>query len=197
MKIALFGGSFNPPHICHVLVAVWAKAMRAVDEVWFVPAYQHAFSKRLIDFEHRCRMIELATTALGAWARLSRVEAEIGSESRTIDTVRHLIRTNPGVQIGLLVGADILLELPRWKEHDRLLELVDLYVVGRVGFSVPDRALALELPEVSSRELRRRLAAGDLDYCRERIPQPVMRYIVDNALYDLPPAAAAPPEDRS
>ena len=186
MKIGLFGGSFNPPHVCHLMVAIWATSTRDLDQLWFMPTYHHAFSKPLLDFEVRCRMVELAIAGLGDWARVSRVESELGEESRTIDTLRHLMAMHPSDELSLVVGADILLELHRWKEHERLVELAPFHVVGRRGFEVPNRQFALELPQVSSRELRRRLAAGDINYCRERIPRPVLAQIVELGLYDFP-----------
>lgn len=189
MKIALFGGSFNPPHVAHLMVAIWVKSTRAVDEVWFVPTYQHAFGKALIDFDARCDLVSSAIATLGSWAHLSRVEADLGIESRTIDTVEHLQTQRPDVDFSLVIGADILLEAPKWKQFDRLQTLLPFHIVGRSGFDVPGRDFGPVLPEISSSELRRRLGAGDLAYCRERIPFAALAEIVARGLYDLPGAA--------
>lgn len=186
MRVALFGGSFNPPHVCHQMLAVWVESTRPVDAVWFVPTYRHAFGKSLADFETRCELVARLVEPLGPWAVLSRVEEEIGAESRTIDTVEHLMATRPELELSLVVGADILLEAPNWKQWDRLVALAPLHVIGRAGYEVPGRDFALELPDVSSTELRERLAAGDLDYCRERIPARVLDVVVEKGLYGLP-----------
>jgi nicotinate-nucleotide adenylyltransferase len=191
MRVALFGGSFNPPHVCHQLVALWVKATRPVDAVWLVPTYRHAFGKPLETFEARCELVERLLEPLGEWAALSRVEADLGAESRTIDTVEHLRATRPELELSLVVGADILLEAHHWKAWDRLVATTPLHVVGRAGFEVPGRRFALELPEVSSTDLRQRLAAGELDYCRERIPRQVLNLIVERGLYAVPDAVRA------
>jgi nicotinate-nucleotide adenylyltransferase len=183
VKIGLFGGSFNPPHVGHVLLASWAASTRDLDRIWFVPTYRHAFGKSLVDFELRCRMVELSIEPFADWAELSRVEAELGTESRTIDTVRHLMRVRPDDVFHLVIGADILLEAHKWKQFDRLRQLAPFHVAGRRGYTVPDREFALELPEVSSTEIRAALASGDLDFCRDRVPRKVLDFIVEQQLY--------------
>jgi nicotinate-nucleotide adenylyltransferase len=183
MRIALFGGSFNPPHIGHLLVASWVLSARPVDQVWMVPTYSHAFGKALVDFELRCLMIEQAVEPLGDRAVVSRVEQEIGSISRTIDTVRHLIAERPSDELSLVIGADILLEASKWKQFEALQELVPFHVLGRDGVEVPGREFALSLPELSSTELRARLAAGDFDYCRDRMALSVLELIHEHHLY--------------
>ena len=189
MRIALFGGSFNPPHVCHQMVAIWVATTRPVDAVWLMPTYRHAFGKSLVDFELRCQMVERLVEPLGDWAVLSRVEAELGVESRTIDTLEHLMAQRPEDELSLVVGADILLEAHKWKQFDRLETLATFHVVGREGYEVPGRRLALELPDVSSTELRERLAAGDLEFCGERLPRRVLELILKAELYGVPDEA--------
>jgi nicotinate-nucleotide adenylyltransferase len=191
MRVALFGGSFNPPHVCHQMVAVWVVSTRAVEAVWFVPTYRHAFGKELVAFETRCELLARLLEPLGDWAAVSRIERELGRESRTIDTVRQLRATRPELELSLVVGADILLEAHKWKQWDELVATTPLHVIGRAGHDVPGRRFALELPDVSSTALRERLAAGDLEYCRERIPARVLERIVEGGLYGLPDEARA------
>ena len=183
MNIALFGGSFNPPHVSHLMAAVWVASTTDVDRVWFVPTYRHAFGKQLVDFDTRCRLLSRAIEPLGSWAELSRVERDLGIESRTIDTLRHLQRTRPDDSFSLVVGADVLLESHKWKQFDELERLAPFHVVGRSGTSVPQRRFAIELPDISSTEIRARLRNGDLEYCTSRVPKRVLDLIIELGLY--------------
>ena len=179
--VALFGGSFNPPHVSHVLAAVYALSVPAVDRVLVVPVYQHPFAKELAPFEDRLEMCRLA---LG-WVpgvEVSAVERELGGESLTLRTVEHLVVAHPDWRLRLLVGADVLADLPKWHRWDRISELAPPIVLGRAGV---DDARAPEpfLPEVSSTEVRRALAAGDPDSVRMRVPAVVIRYATERGLY--------------
>lgn len=183
MKIALFGGSFNPPHVAHVLAGTWVLSTQEVDAIWYVPTYKHAFGKQLEDFDLRCEMLELATEPLGSAAHVSRVERDIGKTSRTIDTLEYLMARRPEEVFSLVIGADILLESDKWKAFDRLEQLAPFHVLGRAGFSVPSRPFDLELPEVSSTEIRRLLASNQIDPCRTRVPAKVLELIQRERLY--------------
>ena len=189
MKIALFGGSFNPPHVAHLMAAVWVLSTRGVDEVWFVPTYIHAFGKDLADFDLRCRMLELSIASLGPRVRVSRVEEEIGRESRTIDTLQYLVAERPDDTFSIAIGADILLEANQWKSFDLLQELAEFHVLGRAGVVIKDHELGLELPEVSSSEIRALLAAGEVHRCEDRVARSVLELIVERGLYGCPGGA--------
>jgi nicotinate-nucleotide adenylyltransferase len=84
MRVAFFGGSFNPPHVAHQLVALYVLETAAVDELWMVPCLKHPFDKALAPFPQRLRMCELAAAALGPRARVSDIEGRLGGESRTL-----------------------------------------------------------------------------------------------------------------
>src|SRR5512146_215517 len=99
MRVALFGGSFNPPHVGHQLLALYVLETEPVDELWLVPCWRHPFEKELAPFEHRLRMTEAAAAALGPRARVSDVEARLGGDkSRTLLTVRALQASHPDVE---------------------------------------------------------------------------------------------------
>src|SRR5580698_5766763 len=113
--VALFGGSFNPPHVAHQLAVLWLLETQAIDELWFVPTFTHVFGKQLADYHHRVAMCELAAAALGQRARVSTVEAELARTpdfvaSRTFDLLVHLEQAHPRVRFRLTIGADILAE---------------------------------------------------------------------------------------
>ena len=181
MRVAIFGGSFNPPHLAHQMAALCALETAAIDELWMVPAFQHPFGKVLAPFAHRLEMCELAAAALGPRVKVSAVERELGVESRTLRTVRRLQQDFPGHTFSLVIGADLLAELPSWQDSAELQRSVPLLVVGRAGFETGDGRLAL--PRVSSTEVRAALAAGrPVDGL---VPRAVLDYIREHGLYSL------------
>lgn len=194
-RIGLFGGSFNPPHVCHTLTTVWALQTHGLDEVWWIPTFQHAFDKALADFGHRWEMCERATADI-ARVRISDIERRMGGESRTIDTVEALADEHPEASFSLIIGADILAETSRWKNWQGLVELVDLIVIGRMGHDeeVAPRSTEFALPDISSTRIRRELADRDFSSLRFWLDHAVVDYIVDHDLY-LSAEVADPPPD--
>ena len=174
--IGLFGGSFNPPHVGHTLATLWALQTGALDEVWWMPTYRHAFGKQLVGFEQRVALCELATRDLRR-VHILEIERELGGLSRTIDTVIELERRHPGARFTLIVGSDILAERHAWKDWEGLMRRVDLHVIGRAGHTEalkayrtaerrPRRDSPLPeviLPEVSSTHVRELLAKAPED----------------------------------
>jgi nicotinate-nucleotide adenylyltransferase len=181
MRVAIFGGSFNPPHLAHQMAALYVLETAAVDELWIVPAFQHPFGKALAPFAHRLKMCELAAAALGPRVKVSAVERDLGVESRTLRTVRRLEQDFPGHAFSLVIGADLLAELPSWMDSAELQRSVPLLVVGRAGFETGEGRLAL--PRVSSTEVRAALAAGrPVDGL---VPRAVLDYIREHDLYSI------------
>lgn len=157
-RVAIFGGSFNPPHLGHTFVTSWALATCPVDEVWWVPAFSHAFGKDLAPFPLRAELCELAVRHF-ARVRVCRVEGEMKGESRTIDTLEELSRRFDEFEFSLLIGADLVPTLPRWKRAEDLQAFYPIYVVGRGQMGATGTPIAI--PDVSSSELRRALSSGD------------------------------------
>jgi nicotinate-nucleotide adenylyltransferase len=179
--VAFFGGSFNPPHISHVLAAVYALSTERVDEVLVVPVYQHPFAKELAPFEDRLAMCRLAVSWIPR-VSVSTVERELGGESLTLRTLEHLAAAHPDWSMRLLVGADVLPDLPKWHRFDRIAEIAPPIVLGRVG----SRAAAAPepfLPSISSTEIRAAMASGDVESVRSRVPAAVLDYIFERGLY--------------
>jgi len=179
MRVAIFGGSFNPPHLAHQMAALYVLETAAIDELWIVPAFQHPFGKALAPFAHRLAMCELAAAPLGPRVKVSAVERDLGLESRTARTVRRLQQDFPGHTFSLVIGADLVPELPSWHDSAELQRAVSLVVVGRAGFEAAGGRLAL--PRVSSTEVRAALAAGrPVDGL---VSRPVVGYIAAHGLY--------------
>ena len=181
--VAVFGGSFNPPHVAHQLACVLARSTRGADRVLVVPTYQHPFAKALAPYEDRLAMCEACMGHLPGVA-ISRVEAELGGESRTLRTLEHLTKVMPTAKLRLLVGADILLEANKWHGWDRIVTLAPPMVLGRVGVSPPDAPLQV-LPDVSSTRVRRALASpgDDSAELRDLVPSAVLAYARARDLY--------------
>ena len=130
--------------------------------------------------EHRLRMCELAFAPL-LGVEVSAIEQELGGTSRTLRLIQALAARYPQHQLRLLVGADILLEAPRWQHFDTICELAPLLVAGRGGYSRDQGDGAPILPEVSSEVLRGKLAhGGDIS---PWVPAKVRAYIDEHALY--------------
>ncbi len=179
-RIGLFGGSFNPPHVAHQLVCTLALSVGAMDEVWLVPCFHHAFDKELAPFDDRLAMCRFAAEPFGARVRVSDVERELGEVSRTVATLEHLIGVHPDHSWVLVVGADILGEVNRWYAWDRIQQLAELYVVGRSGAAATDE---IELPDISSSDIRARLSRGEDP--TSLLPGRVLTYIHSKKLYPM------------
>jgi nicotinate-nucleotide adenylyltransferase len=189
--VALFGGSFNPPHVAHQLVALYVLETVAVDELWFAPTARHPFAKQLVDFDHRVAMCELAAAAIGARARVTRIEDDVSRQpgfvsSRTLDTLHALVARHSGTRFRLVIGADILAETDKWHRWDEVARIAPPIVIGRGGVAPPPGAHVSELamPEVSSTDVRARLARGEP--VEALVPASVLGYLAEHGLYAGP-----------
>ena len=172
MRIAIYGGSFNPPHVGHALVAAWLRWTDRCDEVWLVPVHGHPFAKDLASFADRVDLCE-RLAALLPGVRVCTVERELPVPSYTIDTLGELARRHPEHRFRLVVGADVLQEVHRWKDWAGIEASYDPIRVGRQGF--PSPAGAIDFPGVSSTEVRARCAEGrSIDHL---VPAPLVERV--------------------
>ena len=190
-RLALYGGSFNPPHAAHQLVALYVLETQPVDELWFVPTYAHPFGKTLAPYDDRIAMCELAVASLGPRAKVSRAEEELAkrpgfTSSRTLDLVDHVIAQGHAPR--LVIGTDILAETAKWYRWTDVIARAPLIVIGRGGH-VPDGSVVtgVTMPEISATEIRAHLAApgpriGDR-VLESLLPGSVLRYIAEQNLY--------------
>lgn len=151
----IYGGSFDPPHVGHQMVCVYLLEALAADSVWLIPAYTHAFDKPLSPFEDRVGMCECMARFFGKRVRVEPLERELDSGGRTLTLLRELERRNPNRKFAIAVGADILGERDRWHRWEEIERSVPVIVVGRSGY---ESDAVVELPEVSSTEIRARAA---------------------------------------
>lgn len=181
--VGLFGGSFNPPHMGHVLACHYALLRWNLKKVLVVPSFAHPFGKPLPAFEDRMAMCRLAFAYLGAGVEVSDVERQMAGVSYTVDTVRELTRLRPDDNFRLLVGGDILSNTRKWREFDELTRLAPLLVIPRISEGVVYGGAATEaaLPDVSSTLIREGLAAGKV--LKGAVPAAVLDYVQKQRLY--------------
>jgi nicotinate-nucleotide adenylyltransferase len=183
--VAVFGGSFNPPHVGHVLAAAYVLAVHDIDEVLVVPAYRHPFHKELCSFDHREAMARLAFRDLPR-VTVSPIERELGAPvSRTVDTLEGLLARHQDWRLRLVLGADVLHDRDKWHRFERVVELAPLIVLGRVGVRHLESPRPV-LPEVSSSEVRAAVARGDDDALAALLPRAVRDYVAREGLYRAP-----------
>lgn len=179
-QVAVFGGSFNPPHIAHVLAAVWALSSAPFSRLLVVPTYVHPFHKAMAPYEHRLRLCELAFAELRR-VEVSRIEAELGGESRTLRTLEELQHRLPDARLRLVIGSDLLAETSKWHAFERISELARPLVVGRAGHGEGDDVERYVLPPISSTEVRRRFRTGE--NVDALVPHAVAEYVRVHGLY--------------
>jgi len=160
MDVAIFGGSFNPPHVAHQLACAFVLATSRCDQVWMLPTFKHPFDKQLAPFEDRVKMCERAAHVFGGKVHVSRLEEELGGESFTLRTVKELQTRFSRDRFRLVIGADLVAERERWHGWGELKERIEFIVVGRSGESRVAEAVGIEMPRVSSTEVRERLGRG-------------------------------------
>src|SRR5258708_12302536 len=136
-EIALFGGSFDPPHIGHLLAAAYVLSTEPVDELWLLPVHEHPLGKKMAaSFDHRVELCEKAARDLKR-VRVSRAEEELGGEGRTVDLLEHLHAAHPQHRWALVLGADLAAERSQWKRFDRIDPLARLVPSPPPPFTPP------------------------------------------------------------
>jgi nicotinate-nucleotide adenylyltransferase len=189
-RIALFGGSFDPVHAAHVALAGVALSQLGLDELRWVPAGRQWQKHRdLTPAVHRAAMVRLAIAGEPRFV-LEDCELRRSGASYTYDTVRELQAAEPGAEWFLVIGQDQYAGLHSWVRWQEMLQRVTLAVANRPGVTVlaspevqavPHRVVPLPMMDVSSTEIRARVARGlAVD---DLVPAPVARYIAQHALY--------------
>ena len=178
----IYGGSFDPPHMGHQMACLYLLEALAADEVWLMPTFCHAFGKGLAAFSSRFEMCQQMAAPFGRRVTTSRLEEELGGQSRTYETLSHLRRAHPQRQFALAVGADLVAELPRWYRWTDIASSLPVVVVGRSGYPLPDTLV--ELPAISSVEVRSRIEAGRP--VGGMLPAQVADTILAHSLYPRP-----------
>jgi nicotinate-nucleotide adenylyltransferase len=202
-RVGLFGGTFDPPHVGHLILASEAKSQLGLSRVlWTVtPDPPHKQDQSITSLEHRLAMVRLAIEDNPSF-EISDVELNRPGPHYTIDTIKLLAEQNPEAEIVPIIGGDSLNDLPTWHEPGELLfaahwvgvmrrpgEKTDLQELERElpGISAKVHYVEAPLLEIASREIRNRIAAGKP--FRYYLPGPVYEYIEQHHLYHQSPIA--------
>jgi nicotinate-nucleotide adenylyltransferase len=201
MRLGIFGGTFDPIHLGHLVLAEQSRERVRLDRVLFVPAAQppHKADRQITAARHRQQMVELAVAGHPAF-EVSAIEIDRPGLSYTVDTLASLHEQHPGDDLFLLIGSDSLIDLPQWYQPKRIAQLATIVVVTRSGYESSDELSLLrgvlsdeqvsriaehriEIPPIgiSSRDLRRRVATGQS--IRYLVPRPVECYVETHGLY--------------
>ena len=189
-RVGLFGGSFDPVHNAHVALATTALDQLSLDELRWIPVCQPwQKTRRLAPAADREAMVRLAIAGEPRFV-LDRIELRRGGPTFTLDTVRELVAAEPGRQWFLILGQDQYASLHTWRDWPDLLGLVTLAIANRPGAAIAvnpqiakaeHRVVRLPMMNVSSTEIRRRVAAGEP--ITDLVPDAVARYIEAHRLY--------------
>lgn len=164
--VALLGGSFDPPHVCHVLISLYVLQAGQAEEIWWIPCKRHAFDKRMAPFADRLAMCEMATRWLED-VRVDPLERELEGPSFTLATVQELQRRHPDRQFTWIAGSDVLPDLPRWHRWKELARVLPFVIIprGDGDHACPAEGtfqrLPMRFPDVSSSAVRRLTADGE------------------------------------
>jgi len=192
MKIGVFGGTFNPVHWGHLVLAEAVRDQEALSEVLFVPTAlpPHKPLGAMLEIQHRLEMTRLAIQGVAGF-EISEIEAVPGRVSYSIDTLDQLRQAYPeGASLRFIVGADQLDEIETWKDYERLLDEYGLYVAQRVESGRDEswrrwghclQVVHMPLIDVSSTEIRNQVAQGRS--IRFLVPPAVEQYIQQTGLY--------------
>jgi nicotinate-nucleotide adenylyltransferase len=200
MRIGIFGGTFDPVHQGHLILAEQAREQAHLDRVWFLPAPRppQKQAQSITRYEQRVEMLQLALAGNPTFA-IDEIEKDRAGPSYTVDTLAQLKEKHPGEEFLLLIGSDSLADLEHWYQPRRLLELAPLVVMARPGTPVvsadelrqrvglpADAQVRLQVIEtpfitIASRDLRQRVASGRS--VRYFLPRAVEVYIAEKGLY--------------
>lgn len=159
--IGVYGGSFDPPHIGHALVAHWAVLSGQVDEVWFAPAYKHVFGKQSAPFADRVRLLRHLCSSMGSAFQVTSIEEDLPEPHYTYRTLKAIQRhLDDEFQLRFIMGADTWLQQDKWVHWDDLAAEFNPLVINRADYPVvnPDAPI---LQNTSSSKIREMMAAGE------------------------------------
>jgi nicotinate-nucleotide adenylyltransferase len=204
MRIGLLGGTFDPIHLGHLILAERVREEARLDGVWFLPSFQppHKADVVITQYDHRAAMAALAIAGQPLF-RVETIERDLPPPSYTAHTLAALQQQYPKAEFHLIVGADCLPDLPKWFQPQRILAQASLLAVPRPGvelwnaekladeLGIPAADVRLKiidcpLVEIASRDIRARVAAGKS--IRYLVPSAVEDYIQKQNLYRPSPA---------
>jgi nicotinate-nucleotide adenylyltransferase len=192
VRIGILGGTFDPPHLGHLVMASEACEALGLERLIWIPSAEHPFKRDRVRTPAETRLA-MVRAAIQGDARFEASDLEMRREgpSYTVDTLRELTALHPGAELFLLVGADVVREMPDWREPMEVARLARIAAITREGEGIPDgsrlptRSVPVTRLDVSATEIRRRVAAGQT--IRYLVPEAVLALIEADGLYrELP-----------
>lgn len=201
MRIGIFGGTFDPVHVGHLVLAEQCREQCRLDEVWFVPAAlpPHKLDVVISPAKNRVEMIEFAIAGNPQF-KVCPIELDRAGPSYTVMTLEQLRAEDPTRELFLLVGADSIREMPTWRQPQRILELATIVAVNRgrdlqadqvtqrqviqsFGAGAAERIEFVEMPaiDISASDIRRRVSEGRS--LRYLVPRAVEMYLREQGIY--------------
>ncbi|ADC50700.1 nicotinic acid mononucleotide adenylyltransferase [Alkalihalophilus pseudofirmus OF4] len=167
MRVGLFGGTFDPPHLGHMMLAEHTRVECELDQVWFIPASTPPHKKRpdMSSIEERLELVTVATRS-NPHFYVSTIERDRGGRSYTIDTVKQLKEQYPDYTFFFIIGGDMVESLPSWAGIEDLINLITFIGVNRPGYSpspvYKDHLHHIHFPQIdlSSTDIRQRVREG-------------------------------------
>lgn len=185
MNIAIYGGSFNPVHLGHVMVPMHLSLNDpSIDKILVMVCFDQK-GKLLAPFEHRFEMCRLAFAGVPR-VEVSDFERQLGGESLTLRTVRELKKRNPDWSIRFILGSDLVENAPKWDGWNELIQEAQPLIVGRAGIVSPNGPPPIS-PAVSSTEIRKGIAGRDWESIERFLPSRVFQYLQDHQYEIYPP----------
>lgn len=186
-KVGVLGGTFNPPHIGHLIIADQVRDQLDLDKIIFLPTAEPPHSSRektTISSDVRVELLDLAIHTNPTF-EMELYEVEKGGKNYTYNTMKALVDLYPAVDFYFIVGADMIEDLPTWYEIDKLVELIQFVGVNRPGYTVetdyPLIMVDVPLVDISSSAIRKKVALGcSIEYL---VPEDVRNYIEQEGLY--------------
>lgn len=177
-NIALFGGSFNPPHIGHQMMLLYLAHSYQFDAIWVYPVFHHPFAKEqtLIPFQHRLEMSKIAFEKIAPHIVISSIEKQYQT-TRTFDLLTKLSDHHLDTHFTLILGEDQFPVRHKWYQFEKIEKMVDMIYLGRTGITT-ELALPFKFPEISSTAIRSNIIKN-----RDMMDHAVLNYIQQYQLY--------------
>lgn len=184
-QIGILGGTFDPPHIGHFIIANEVRYMLQLDEIWFIPTNEPPHKQKAMSSnEHRLKMLKRVTNEIN-YFKVNTIELDRCGKSYTIDTIRSLKQVYPDVSFYFIIGADMVEYLPNWHRINELVEEVQFVGVKRPGYKLETDYSLLEVNvpfmDVSSTKIKQRIKEGLP--VKFFTPNEVLSYIKEHRLY--------------
>ena len=195
-RIGILGGSFDPPHLCHQLLALSTLAIEPIEMLWIIPCANHPFQKKMSPIKDRIAMCKLAFGRLNKNVRVVPLEEYLPTPNYTARTLEVIHQLRPGIELYFTIGSDIIPQIVKWHEPEKIIKLCKIIIYLRECFPATNIPSLLKnqiihsgytLPNIQSRYIRESLRNN-----QTMLDKKVKDYIKEHQLYELTPELAKP-----